>query len=201
MMGKCLRAALPAALLMLAIPGAQAASAVYPVLSLSISPTDVSLPASPYYQYVSFNGTAELDNPSGVPVTVSLFSRITEGWYAACQPNILNYLGSDSMPFNLTIRVSAGACNKTVMAWVEGEARINGALVSTNRSQQLTIMLGDLPGYTTSQNQDHPWLASTFGGNLALSPATALLTAIVLILAFAGLGLARRRRKRREARR
>jgi hypothetical protein len=192
-----MRAAPALIIMMLFAPMMQAASPVYPELSLSISPAEVSLAASPNYQEVRFEGAAALDNPSGVPVIVTLSGKVTEGWLTTCSPNLLNFYGSGSMPFNLTLRVDAGACNKTVRAWAEGDALIHGETVSSNQSQKSTIILGDLPGYTTRQNPDSSWLTSTVSGNLAFSPATALLVLIVIFVAIAGLGLVRRRRKRK----
>lgn len=194
-----MRAILGLATIILCAPCVQAASPVYPELSLSISPGEISLAASPNYQEFRFNGTAALDNPSGLPVTVSLFSRVTEAWHSSCTPNLMNHYSSETFPFNLTIRVNPGVCNKTALAWVDGEVRFNGAIVSTNQSQRSTIRLGDLPGYTTSQNPDSSWPASAFGGNFAFSPATAILVLIVVILAAVTYGLVRRRRRRKGA--
>jgi hypothetical protein len=192
-------AAVSLILLMLSMPVSQAAAPVFPELGIAISPDVVYVNASPYYQQIQFNGTATLDNPSQSPIVVSLFGRVSVGWVPTCAPNVFSLWGPDSIPFTLTIRVDQGACNMTVIAWVEGEARFNGAIVSTNQSSRSTIILGDLPGYSVSANKDDPWLASTFGGNVPFSPGMALLIAIIAIVAIATYGLARRRRKRRGA--
>lgn len=182
--------------LLLAVPGAPAAASGYPELCLILAPGQLALNASYEEQLVTFEGTAAVDNPSGSEIDVYIVARNSALWWTSCTPKVFTVRGTGSVPFQLSVRVPASSCNRSVESWVEGEARFNGNLVGTNQSQRVTLAIGPLPRGATDQGRDSSWLSSTFGvkGNAPFTLAAII--AALAAAALSGWGVARRRRRR-----
>jgi hypothetical protein len=198
MIGNGLRAAIPVALLLLAIPGAQALSPGYPDLRIDVQPSEQTLNYNQYEQKVVFDGSVTVDNPSGALLQISLWAG-SPTWSAICSPSYFSLQDSGVQRFNLTISVPAGSWNRTVDFWVKGEAHLGGQLVAANESNRVTVTVGERP--TSAGAGDG---AGTFGygdAGQAVLWQSLLALAVTIVVASSVFYVFRRRRRRREARR
>jgi len=191
-----MRAALALALLILCVPGVQAASPINPGLSISISPGDAapnpkptlsvelgpaeqSLNASYDPQEVTFSGRITLGNAPYAKYEVFLDACDSPGWAASCTPDYLTFWGDGSAEFNINVTVPGRASGQTCRIWVESRATYEDVDVAGNISGSVYLTVGKLPENPDNTNTGNQFFGGVSGGSGTLG---VMLAAVVIFL-------------------